>query len=275
MTINEGRDGTTQNGNVVVYDLGLKAWRLYYVYCGSYRYDLGIMTMLGWVCPVLSPTTRWWLVDSPAPLFTQVQDMWPQLRWHNQNRSSNCGLRCRGARCTYTLMPEHGFRYGKSVTKVTQKSNNKTPGSLVQIRGAIDPNHTLTGLTGALKSPSRRMKSPAGTLSSIPPETPKRVGTLDCCLAHKRRQQFRSIPPTMRWREAILSPIGVNPNVQFPLTRDNSRTEESLAPLKESKLCVEASPTISTRNLSTSRASSGFFSTREVTFQIPRASIWT
>ncbi|KAK5610108.1 hypothetical protein CRENBAI_011479 [Crenichthys baileyi] len=38
-------------------------------------------------------------------------------------------------------------------------------------------------------------------------------------------------------------------------------------------LCVEASPTISSRYLSTSRTSSGSFPPSEVTFHIPRASL--
>ena len=40
----------------------------------------------------------------------------------------------------------------------------------------------------------------------------------------------------------------------------------------EPKLCIEVSPTISSRNRSASRTSSGSFPNREVTFHVPRAS---
>ncbi|KAK0140496.1 hypothetical protein N1851_022532 [Merluccius polli] len=97
-------------------------------------------------------------------------------------------------------------------------------------------------------------------------------------------------PPTRRRREATLSFTGVNSNILAPsrgaisiatparrlspvATPEWKRVQplsRSLVP--EPLLCVEVRPTISSRNFSTSRTSSGSFPTREVTFHVPRAS---
>ncbi|KAI3352607.1 hypothetical protein L3Q82_005542 [Scortum barcoo] len=64
-----------------------------------------------------------------------------------------------------------------------------------------------------------------------------------------------------------------------PLTLGNSRVVEGPAPLKElgsraqAAMCVEVSPTISSRYLSTSRTSSGSFPPSEVTFHVPIARV--
>ncbi|KAK0147744.1 hypothetical protein N1851_012564 [Merluccius polli] len=97
-------------------------------------------------------------------------------------------------------------------------------------------------------------------------------------------------PPTQRRREATLSSTGVNSNIQAPsqgavsiatparrLSPVATPEWKRVQPLSrrlvpEPLLCVEVRPTISSRNFSTLRTSSGSFPTREVTFHIPRAS---
>ncbi|KAK0151079.1 hypothetical protein N1851_007770 [Merluccius polli] len=97
-------------------------------------------------------------------------------------------------------------------------------------------------------------------------------------------------PPTRRRREAILSSTGVNSNILAPsrgaisiatparrLSPVATPEWKRVQPLSrrlvpEPLLCVEVRPTISSRNFSTSRTSSGSFPTREVTFHVPRAS---
>ncbi|KAK0139215.1 hypothetical protein N1851_024142 [Merluccius polli] len=97
-------------------------------------------------------------------------------------------------------------------------------------------------------------------------------------------------PPTQRRREATLSSTGVNSNIQAPsqgavsIATPARRLSPVAIPewkrvqplsrrlVPEPLLCVEVRPTISSRNFSTLRTSSGSFPTREVTFHIPRAS---
>ncbi|KAK0151297.1 hypothetical protein N1851_007562 [Merluccius polli] len=97
-------------------------------------------------------------------------------------------------------------------------------------------------------------------------------------------------PPTRRRREATLSSTGVNSNTLAPsrgaisiatparrLSPVATPEWKRVQPLSrrlvpEPLLCVEVRPTISSRNFSTSRTSSGSFPTREVTFHVPRAS---
>ncbi|KAK0145893.1 hypothetical protein N1851_015177 [Merluccius polli] len=97
-------------------------------------------------------------------------------------------------------------------------------------------------------------------------------------------------PPTRRRREATLSSTGVNSNILAPsrgaisiatparrLSPVATPEWKRVQPLSrrlvpEPLLCVEVRPTISSRNFSTSRTSSGSFPTREVTFHVPRAS---
>ncbi|KAK0137965.1 hypothetical protein N1851_025840 [Merluccius polli] len=96
-------------------------------------------------------------------------------------------------------------------------------------------------------------------------------------------------PPTRRRREATLSSTGVNSNILAPsrgaiiatparrLSPVATPEWKRVQPLSrrlvpEPLLCVEVRPTISSRNFSTSRTSSGSFTTREVTFHVPRAS---
>ena len=43
-----------------------------------------------------------------------------------------------------TLMSEHGVRYGQSMMSTEVQQQNTT---LIQIGGAVPPNHTLPGLT--------------------------------------------------------------------------------------------------------------------------------
>jgi len=121
-----------------------------------------------------------------------------------------------------------------------------------------------------------------------PPGTPKRVGTLNCRLVRKHKQQSGPVPPPEEGREATLSSTGVNPNVHAhnraavsmptPALRLSQRAiPELTGPLSrrlvpEPKPCIEVSPTISSRNRSASRTSSGSFSNREVMFHVPRAS---
>ncbi|KAK0137955.1 hypothetical protein N1851_025831 [Merluccius polli] len=97
-------------------------------------------------------------------------------------------------------------------------------------------------------------------------------------------------PPTRRRREATLSSTGVNSNILAPsrgaisIATPARRLSPVATPewkrvqllsrrlVPEPLLCVEVRPTISSRNFSTSRTSSGSFPTREVTFHVPRAS---
>ncbi|KAK0132160.1 hypothetical protein N1851_033046 [Merluccius polli] len=97
-------------------------------------------------------------------------------------------------------------------------------------------------------------------------------------------------PPTRRRREATLSSTGVNSNTLAPsrgaisiatparrLSPVATPEWKRVQPLSrrlvpEPLLCVEVRPTISSRNFSTSRTSSGSFPTSEVTFHVPRAS---
>ncbi|KAK0154873.1 putative uncharacterized transposon-derived protein F52C9.6 [Merluccius polli] len=97
-------------------------------------------------------------------------------------------------------------------------------------------------------------------------------------------------PPTRRRREATFSSTGVNSNILAPsrgaisiatparrLSPVATPEWKRVQPLSrrlvpEPLLCVEVRPTISSRNFSTSRTSSGSFPTREVTFHVPRAS---
>ena len=116
------------------------------------------------------------------------------------------------------------------------------------------------------------------------------MDTLNCCLDHRHKQQSGPVPPTRRRREATLSSTGVNSNIQAPsrgaisiatparrLSPVATPEWKRVQPLSrrlvpEPLLCVEVRPTISSRNFSTSRTSSGSFPTREVTFHVPRAS---
>ena len=50
--------------------------------------------------PTTRTTTRWWSVGSSAPLFTRVSGTAANQTTRLQRRSSNCGLRCPGAKCT-------------------------------------------------------------------------------------------------------------------------------------------------------------------------------
>ncbi|MEQ2314062.1 hypothetical protein AMECASPLE_008245, partial [Ameca splendens] len=112
-----------------------------------------------------------------------------------------------------------------------------------------------------------------------PPRTPKRVGSQNYHLVHKHKQ-VRTCPPTGWRKEATLSCTGVNPNVPTPAWRLSPRATpewKSVQPLSGRLVpgpepCIEASPIISSQNLSTSHTNSGSFPTREVTFHVPRAS---
>ncbi|MEQ2302536.1 hypothetical protein AMECASPLE_007694 [Ameca splendens] len=94
----------------------------------------------------------------------------------------------------------------------------------------------------------------------------------------------RDLSPTQRRRDATLSFTGVNPNTRQLSWGATSKptparrlcpwaTPEKRRWVPEPTLCVEASPTISSRYLLTSRTSSGSFPPSEVTFHIPRASL--
>ena len=84
-------------------------------------------------------TTRWWLVDGSGPLFTRVSrtygrksndtttksiiELWPRVSW--------CQVQVK-------------VGYGQSMTSTEVQQQNTT---LIQIVGAVPPNHTLQGLT--------------------------------------------------------------------------------------------------------------------------------
>ncbi|KAL6464293.1 hypothetical protein MHYP_G00266100 [Metynnis hypsauchen] len=149
------------------------------------------------------------------------------------------------------LVFKHGVRDGQTVVCTEVQKPNTTQ---VQIREAIPPNHTPPGLT---------------------------------VIAHTA---VRTRSPTRRRREATLSSTGENPNIQAPsrgamrkptparrLSPWATPEKNKVQPLSrrldpEPKLCVEVSPTISSRYLSTSRTNSGSFPASEVMFQVPKAS---
>ncbi|KAK5610041.1 hypothetical protein CRENBAI_014134, partial [Crenichthys baileyi] len=124
--------------------------------------------------------------------------------------------------------------------------------------------------TWALKSPSRIMESPGGALSSTPDRDTKKAGYSALPLGPVGQNNSQRPIPDPKAQDATLSSTGVNPNMRRlswgqqanppqPAASPPWATpelEESPAPLKEmgsrAMLCVEASPTISSRYLSTS-----------------------
>ncbi|KAK0148965.1 hypothetical protein N1851_010649 [Merluccius polli] len=161
-----------------------------------------------------------------------------------------------------------------------RKSDDTTTKSIIDLRPRVSWCQVSLSLpTWPLKSPSRTRESPEGALSSTPSKESKK-GTNNSQdpsphpkaeggypLVYRGKLQHTGTKPgaisiaTPAWR---LSPVATPEwkRVQ-PLSR-------RLVP--EPLLCVEVRPTISSRNFSTSRTSSGSFPTREVTFHVPRAS---
>ncbi|KAK5605584.1 hypothetical protein CRENBAI_009770 [Crenichthys baileyi] len=120
--------------------------------------------------------------------------------------------------------------------------------------------------------------------------TPRRPGTPHHHSARSRNNSQRPIPntkaqgcdPLIHWGKPQHETAELGGNKQThtsppPLPVGHSSVEVG-QPLSrrwvpEPTLCVEVSPTISSRYLSTSRTSSGSFPQSEVTFHVPRASL--
>ncbi|MEQ2263509.1 hypothetical protein XENORESO_008670 [Xenotaenia resolanae] len=100
-------------------------------------------------------------------------------------------------------------------------------------------------------------------------------------LVHQVFQVFTScceiIPPTRLMHRATVSNSsrGRSQKNNYTFIRTVKKRVQPLSRrwVPEPTLCVEASPTISSRYLSTSRTSSGSFPPSEVTFHVPRASL--
>ncbi|KAI3351319.1 hypothetical protein L3Q82_005864 [Scortum barcoo] len=136
------------------------------------------------------------------------------------------------------------------------------------------------------------MESPAGALSSTPPRDSKKagysvllfgpVGTNNSKRPIPNPKAQGSDPLVHRGElQHVAAELGSYEQAHTsspPLTLGNSRVVWRVQPLSRSwvpepKLCVEVSPTISSRYLSTSRTSSGSFPPSEVTFHVPIARV--
>lgn len=134
-------------------------------------------------------------------------------------------------------MLKDGVRYWWTVT-CTEAQTLKT--ARVRIRYTISSTHIPPGLLSLpmreLKPQAEQWRPQSGSCPAPSQRTPKRAGTLNCCLVHEHKQQ--SGPNTERQH---FCPLRENCNTPAeswrafskptpPITRSNSSKEESLTP---------------------------------------------
>ncbi|KAK3553302.1 hypothetical protein QTP86_033110, partial [Hemibagrus guttatus] len=187
-------------------------------------------------------------------------------------------------------MLEHGVCYGQAVTSTEVQQQDTTR---VQIRGAVPPNHAPPGITVVahmgVEVPQQNYGVPSWSTFQHPSQGLQEGWVVHIAVRPISRNNSETPIPARRRRETTVSFPGENsstwrlswgaiskPTRARCLSPWGTPEEKRVQPLSRSwvpepRLCMEVSPTISSRYRSTFLTSSGSFPPSEVTFHVPKA----